>query len=87
VDWYQGGPVTAGSDGSISIWAPTGSIKFKIRAHDAPVVGIDLHPVGGMMVSAAKDGKWAVHDLVQETTLVKYEDEAGMLSQTPTSRK
>ena len=34
VEWYNRGPITAGSMGSISIWSPNGSIKFKFQAHE-----------------------------------------------------
>lgn len=77
VEWYNRGPVTAGSMGSISIWSPTGSIKFKLQAHEYSIVGIDLHPFGDLLASAAKNGEWAIHDLVAETTVVKFKDDAG----------
>lgn len=79
VEWYDRGPVTAGSNGSISIWSHSGSIRFKMTdAHDAAVVGIDLHPMGGMLASAAANGEWALHDLVTEKTVAKFKDDAGM---------
>ena len=80
VEWYNRGPITAGSNGSISIWSPTGSIKFKFQAHESPVVGIDLHPMGDLLLSASQDGNWAVHDLVAETTIATYKDDAGTIT-------
>ena len=87
VEWYNRGPVTAGSNGSISIWSPTGSIKFKFQAHESPVVGIDLHPIGDILISASLNGEWAVHDLVAETTIAKYNDDAGIISTTTISNE
>jgi WD40 repeat protein len=77
VEWYNCGPITAGSMGSISIWSPNGSIKFKFEPHEHPVVGIDLHPMGDLLVSAAHNGEWAIHDLVAETTIAKFKDDVG----------
>ena len=79
VEWYDRGPVTAGSNGSISIWSHAGRIKFKMTdAHAAAVVGIDLHPMGGMLASAAANGEWALHDLVAEKTIARFHDDAGI---------
>jgi len=79
VEWYDRGPVTAGSNGSISIWSHSGRIKFKMTdAHQAPVVGIDLHPMGGVLASAAQNGEWALHDLVADKTIAKFHDDAGI---------
>lgn len=77
VTWYNRGPVTAGSMGSISIWSPQGSIKFKFQAHAAPVVGIDLHPMGGLLASTAANGEWAIHDLEKEITIARFKDDVG----------
>jgi len=79
VEWYNRGPITAGSNGTISIWSPEGSIKFKLEAHQGPVVGIDLHPMGGYLASASRDGDWALHDLVNEKTVARFRDNAGSL--------
>lgn len=77
VEWYNRGPVTAGSNGSISIWSPQGSIKFKMQAHSSPVVGVDLHPMGDLLASTSRDGEWALHDLVNEKTVATFKDDAG----------
>jgi pre-mRNA-processing factor 19 len=79
VEWYDRGPVTAGSNGSISIWSHSGSIKFKMQAHDSAVVGVDLHPMGGLLASASHDGEWAIHDLVHENTVARFKTSAGKL--------
>lgn len=79
VEWYNRGPVTAGSNGSISVWSHEGKIKHKFQAHKGPVVGIDLHPAGGLLASASRDGEWAVHDLENETTVAEFKDDAGRL--------
>jgi pre-mRNA-processing factor 19 len=78
VDWYNRGPVTAGSNGTISIWSTDGTVKYKFQAHHAPVVGVDLHPMGGLLGSTSRDGEWAIHDLVSETTIAKFKDDAGI---------
>ena len=49
-------------------------------AHAAAVVGIDLHPMGDMLASAAANGEWALHDLVAEKTIAKFQDDAGMFT-------
>jgi len=78
VEWYNRGPVTAGSNGSISVWSHEGKIKHKFQAHEGPVVGIDLHPAGGLLASASKNGEWAIHDLENETTVAKFKNDAGI---------
>jgi len=79
VKWYDRGPVTAGSNGSISIWSHSGRIEHKITdAHTTPVVGIDVHPMGGILASAAENGEWALHDLITGKTIVKFHDNAGI---------
>ena len=78
VEWYNRGPITAGSNGSISIWSPTGSIKFKLEAHTSPVVGIDIHPMGGLLASVSQDGEWAVHDLNAGKTVTKFKADSGI---------
>jgi len=77
VEWYNRGPVTAGSNGSISIWSREGSIKFKFEAHQSPVVGVDLHPMGDFLASTSRDGEWALHDLVNEKTIARFKDDGG----------
>jgi pre-mRNA-processing factor 19 len=77
VDWYNRGPVTAGSNGSISVWSATGNIKYKFEAHTSPVVGINLHPAGDLLVSTSKNGEWAIHDLVEEITIASFKDDSG----------
>jgi WD40 repeat protein len=77
VDWYNRGPVTAGSDGTVSIWSTEGVVRYKFQAHQGPVVGVDLHPMGGLLGSTSRDGEWALHDLVNETTVARFKDDAG----------
>lgn len=72
VEWYNRGPITAGSNGSVSVWSPQGSISFKFQAHENGIVGIQLHPLGDLLMSAAVDGEWAVHDLTAKRTVAKY---------------
>jgi hypothetical protein len=80
VDWFDRGPVIAGSNGTISIWSAGGSIKYKLQAYDTAVVGVDIHPAGGLMLSASQSGEWSIHDLTQGITVVKYKDDAGTIS-------
>jgi pre-mRNA-processing factor 19 len=80
VEWYDRGPITAGSNGTISVWSPQGSIKFKLKAHEGPVVGVDLHPMGDFLVSASRDGDWAIHDLANEKTVARFRDDASTSS-------
>jgi len=78
VEWYNRGPVTAGSNGSISVWSPQGRISFKFQAHGAPIVAVQLHPAGDLLMSAAVDGEWAIHDLSAGKTVAKYPGAEGV---------
>ena len=51
------------------------NLNFKLM--NSPVVGIDLHPMGDLLISASHNGEWAVHDLVAETTIAKFKDDVG----------
>jgi pre-mRNA-processing factor 19 len=72
VEWYNRGPVTAGSNGSISVWSPQGVISFKFDAHVEAVVGVQLHPLGDLLMSAAVNGEWGIHDPAAKITVAKY---------------
>jgi hypothetical protein len=41
------------------------------------VVGIDLHPMGGVLGSVAQNGEWALHDLEKEITVARFKEDAG----------
>ena len=78
VDWYNRGPVTAGSDGSVSVWSPGGTINYKFQAHETAVVGIDLMLVKDLLATVSRGGEWSIHDLVKEETIATFRDDAGI---------
>jgi WD40 repeat protein len=83
VEWYNRGPITVGSDGTVAIWSSNGEVEYKYQASGSAVVGVDLLLVQDFIATASKEGEWSIHNLVEQKNVATFKDDAGTLSEKP----
>lgn len=64
--------MTASPDTTIRVWnVATSQTTLLLRAHDAPVTGLSLHPTGDYLLSSSLDQYWAFSDIRTGRLLTK----------------
>ena len=64
--------MTASPDSTIRVWnVTTSQTTLLLRAHDAPVTGLSLHPTGDYLLSSSLDHYWAFSDIRTGRLLTK----------------
>lgn len=64
--------MTASPDTTIRVWnVGTSQTTLLLKAHDAPVTGLSLHPTGDYLLSSSLDQHWAFSDIRTGRLLTK----------------
>lgn len=64
--------MTASPDTTIRVWnVVTSQTTLLLKAHDAPVTGLSLHPTGDYLLSSSLDQHWAFSDIRTGRLLTK----------------
>jgi pre-mRNA-processing factor 19 len=64
--------MTTSPDTTIRVWnIGTCQTTLLLRAHDAPVTGLSLHPTGDYLLSSSLDQHWAFSDIRTGRLLTK----------------
>lgn len=64
--------MTASPDSTIRVWnVGTSQTTLLLKAHDAPVTGLSLHPTGDYLLSSSLDQHWAFSDIRTGRLLTK----------------
>lgn len=64
--------MTASPDTTIRVWnVSTSQTTLLLKAHDAPVTGLSLHPTGDYLLSSSLDQHWAFSDIRTGRLLTK----------------
>lgn len=64
--------ITASPDTTIRVWnVGTSQTTLLLKAHDAPVTGLSLHPTGDYLLSSSLDQHWAFSDIRTGRLLTK----------------
>lgn len=70
--------VSVSEDQTVKVWAPSKrssySCTFTMEAHNAPITGFDLHPIGDIAFTSSKDKTWSIYDLVNGQVLSQQSD-------------
>lgn len=71
--------VTAGDDG-VRVHSSLGADiqSQQLSVHKADVSGIDIHPTGALLISASRDGSWALHDFASLQCLTQVRAESSL---------
>lgn len=68
--------ITASPDTTIRVWnVGTSQTTLLLKAHDAPVTGLSLHPTGDYLLSSSLDQHWAFSDIRTGRLLTKVRDD------------
>lgn len=64
--------MTTSPDSTIRVWnVGTSQTTLLLKAHDAPVTGLSLHPTGDYLLSSSLDQHWAFSDIRTGRLLTK----------------